>query len=420
MQQSRDSASTSEARPRSTLGGDFHRFWLAASVSNLGDGIRLGALPLLALRLTDDARLIGAVTALTLAPWLLLAPLAGAMVDRGNRRQIMLVAQIGRAVLAIGLASLVLADAVSIAMLFVVGFGLGAGEVFVDSAAQAAVPQLVDPDQLDRANGRMIASVTLLNEVVGIALGAALFTLATSAPFLVDAATFVVGAALLTTVRRPLQGARTNTTGLGADIAEGFRFLRRHALLRRLAGSLALANVATNMSFGVLVILVVDELGASEVAFGLILAGGAVGGVLGSLLASLIVARLGRRATLAIGPFAVIGCLVANAAAQHPAIISATLFVTMFVVVASTVPMQSLRQSVTPEPLLGRVIASFRTFGLGAAPVGALMGGFIANATDVRVANLVAAGVCAGAALFMLRALTELDASPNAKNPALP
>lgn len=410
-----------DAPSATPLGRDFHRFWLAASVSNLGDGIRLGALPLLALRLTDDARLIAAVTAVTLAPWFLLAPIAGAVVDRGNRRRIMLVGQVGRAVLAIGLASLVLADSVSIWALFVVGFGLGVGEVFVDSASQASVPQLVSAAQLDRANGRMITSVTLLNEVVGIALGAALFTVATSAPFIVDAATFLVGAVLLMMVRRPLQGARTNTTRLGADIAEGFRFLCGHPLLRRLAGSLALANVATNMSFGVLVILVVDELGASEAMFGLVLAGGAIGGVLGSLLASVIVARLGRRTMLAVGPFAVTGCLIANAAAQHPVIISATLFVTMFVVVASTVPAQSLRQSVTPEPLLGRVIASFRTFGLGAAPAGALIGGFITNATDVRVANLVAAAVCAVAAFFMLRALTQLDGgSQDATSPALP
>jgi len=407
-------ADTQNAAP---LGRDFHRFWLAASVSNLGDGIRLGALPLLALRLTSDARLIGAVTAVMLAPWFLLGPLAGAMVDRGNRRRIMLIGQFGRAVLAITLAGLVLADSVSIWALFIVGFGLGAGEVFVDSASQAAVPQLVSAEQLDRANGRMIASVTVLNEVVGIALGAALFAAATSAPFIVDAATFLIGAALLSLVRRPLQGARSNTTRIGTDIAEGFRFLRRHLLLRRLAGSLALANLATNMSFGVLVILVVDELGASETMFGLVLAGGAIGGVLGSLFAAPIARRIGRRAMLGAGPFAVVGCLLGNAAAHHPAVIPGTLFVTMFVVVASTVPAQSLRQAVTPEPLLGRVIASFRTFGLGAAPIGALVGGFITNATDVRVTNLVAAGVCTVAALFMVRALTQL---PDAKNPALP
>ena len=107
--------------------------------SNLGDGIRLGALPLLALRLTSDARLIGAVTALMLAPWFLLGPLAGAMVDRGNRRQIMLIGQFGRAVLAITLAGLVIADTVSIWALFIVGFGLGAGEVFVSRTVRDLV-----------------------------------------------------------------------------------------------------------------------------------------------------------------------------------------------------------------------------------------------------------------------------------------
>lgn len=341
-----------------------------------------------------------------MAPWFVFGPIAGTVVDRGNRRQIMLVGQVARALLATALAVLVLTDEVSILALFVLGFGLGVGEVFVDSAAQAAVPQLVDRSLLDRANGQMIASATVFNEVVGIALGAALFAAATSAPFVADAGTFIVGAWLLTTVRRPLQGVRTSTARFSADIAEGFTFLRRHVLLRRLAGAMALANVATNMSFGVLVILVIDELGASEATFGLVLALGAVGGVLGSVLAAPIAARIGRRAMLAVAPLVVVGCLLGNAVAQHVAVVGATLFGTMFVVIASTVPAQSLRQSVTPEHLLGRVIASFRTFGLGATPIGALLGGFVTSATNVRVANGVAAGVCAAAALLMIRAVT--------------
>lgn len=355
-----------------------------------------------------------------MAPWFVFGPIAGAAVDRGNRRGIMFAGQAGRAVLATALAVLVLTDEVTIWALFVVGFGLGVGEVFVDSAAQAAVPQLVSADLLDRANGQMITSTTVFNEVVGIAIGAALFAAATSAPFVVDAATFVAGALLLTTVKRPLQGARTATTRFTADIAEGFRFLRRHLLLRRLAGSMALANVATNMSFGVLVILVIDELGASEAVFGLVLASGAVGGVLGSIVASGIAARIGRRAMLAVAPIVVVGCLLGNAVAQHPAVVATSLFVTMFVVIASTVPAQSLRQSVTPEPLLGRVIASFRTFGLGATPIGALLGGFVAKAADVRVTNLVAAGVCAVAAALMIRAVaTNPEGTKTGSDPTL-
>jgi MFS family permease len=406
-----------EADKVAPLGRDFRRFWLAASVSNLGDGIRLGALPLLALRLTSDARLIAAVSAATMAPWFFIAPLAGALVDRHDRRHLMLAGQVGRVLLALLLAILVLTDDATIWWVLIVALGIGIGEVFVDTASQAAVPQLVDPHQLEAANARLIGSTTALNDVVGVWLGAVLFAAVTELPFFVDAATFALSAAVLVTVRRPMQGERRRITRISSDISEGFRFLLAHRLLRRLAGTIATLNLATNISFGVYVIFVIDELGASERTFGLVMGVAATGGVLGAVVAEKITMRFGRTAVLAITPFAIAATLAVNVVAQHVAVVGATLFATMFLIVASNVPGQSLRQEVTPEHMLGRVVASFRTFGLGAAPIGALLGGVITEEFGVRTANAVASAVACAAALLMLRALREVS---DATNPALP
>jgi MFS family permease len=406
-----------EAGHVAPLGRDFHRFWLAASVSNLGDGIRLGALPLLALRLTGDARLIGAVAAATMAPWFFIAPLAGALADRHDRRHLMLAGQWGRVLLAVLLAVLVLVDQATIWWVLVVALGIGIGEVFVDTSSQAAVPQLVDPDQLEAANARLIGSTTALNDVVGVWLGAVLFAAVTELPFFVDAATFALSAAVLMTVRRPMQGERQRDTRISTDISDGFRFLLAHRLLRRLAGTIATLNLATNISFGVYVIFVIDELGASERTFGFVMGIAAIGGVFGAIVAERITVRFGRTAVLSVTPFAIAITLLVNVFAQHVAVVGATLFAIMFLVVASNVPGQSLRQEVTPEHMLGRVVASFRTFGLGASPIGALVGGVLTEAYGVRTANAVAAAVAGGAALLMLRALRQL---PNAANPALP
>ena len=397
------------------LGRDFHRLWLAASVSNLGDGIRLGALPLLALRLTGDARLIGAVAAATMAPWFLIAPIAGALVDRHDRRHLMLAGQLGRVLLALLLAVLVLVDEATIWWVLIVALGIGIGEVFVDTSSQAAVPQLVDSDQLEAANARLIGSTTALNDVVGVWLGAVLFAAITELPFFVDAATFALSAAVLATVRRPMQGKRRRDTRISADISEGFRFLIAHRLLRRLAGTIATLNLATNISFGVYVIFVIEELGASERTFGFVMGFAAMGGVLGAVVAERITMRFGRTAVLAVTPVAIAITLAVNVFAQHVTVVGATLFATMFLIVASNVPGQSLRQEVTPEPMLGRVVASFRTFGLGAAPIGALLGGVLTEEFGVRAANAVAAAIAGGAALLMLRALRQL---PDAANPA--
>lgn len=397
------------------LGRDFHRLWLAASVSSLGDGIRLGALPLLALRLTGDARLIGAVAAATMAPWFLIAPIAGALVDRHDRRHLMLAGQLGRVLLALLLAVLVLVDEATIWWVLIVALGIGIGEVFVDTSSQAAVPQLVDADQLEAANARLIGSTTALNDVVGVWLGAVLFAAVTELPFFVDAATFALSAAVLATVRRPMQGKRRRDTRISADISEGFRFLIAHRLLRRLAGTIATLNLATNISFGVYVIFVIEELGATERTFGFVMGFAAMGGVLGAVVAERITMRFGRTAVLAVTPVAIAITLAVNVFAQHVTVVGATLFATMFLIVASNVPGQSLRQEVTPEPMLGRVVASFRTFGLGAAPIGALLGGVLTEEFGVRAANAVAAAIAGGAAVLMLRALRQL---PVAANPA--
>ncbi len=391
------------------LSADFRRFLAAAASSNLGDGIRLGALPLLALSLTDDARLIALASASTLVPWVFFGPVGGALVDRLDRRRLMVGGQLVRGLLVGGLAVAVVTDVATIWSVIVVAFGLGVGEVLVDSSSQAAVPHLVSEDQLDRANGQLIAAITVFDQVVGVALGAALFSLSNDLPFFVDAATFLVGGLLLSTIRRPLQGPRSSEpTSVRSDIADGFRYLFGHRLLRGLAASVATTNFAGNIAFGVLVVLVVDELGADEAAFGVVLGVGALGGVLASLVASRLVDRWGRRRVLVALPATMVASYLINATASAAWMISVSFFIASFGIVCFNVPGQSIRQAITPEPLLGRVVASFRVFGMGAAPLGALVGGFITEAANVRVANVAAAAMQVLSWLILIAALRHL------------
>lgn len=391
------------------LGRDYWRFWAAAAASNLGDGIRLGALPLLALSLTTDARLIGGVVSATTLPWLILGPIAGVIVDRRDRRTIMFTGQVARAALMAMLVALIAFDAVTIWWVYIAAFGLGCGEVFVDSSSQAAIPQLVLPDQLDRANAHLLAAVTVLDQVVGVAVGAALFTISSEMPFAVDAATFLVGGVLLLSIRRPLQGVRSEDTRVLADIAEGFRFLFGHKLLRGLVGAVAMSNLAATTSFAVLVILVVEELGTPQSTFGLVLGFGAVGGIIGSLVAGRLVDTLGRRVVLSSMPFLLAVGFLANAIAPSAWIVAAAYFVISFSIIAFNIAGRALRQAVTPEHLLGRVVTTFRMTAVGVVPVGGVFGGLITEATSVRVTNIVAAAGMAIAALWMVRAMRHLS-----------
>jgi len=400
------------------LGGDFHRFWLAAAASNLGDGIRLGALPLLALRLTADPILIGAVTAMTIAPWIV-APLIGVLVDRSDRRRLIITGQLFRAALLAALIALLAADALTIWVLLAVALGLGVGEAVVDTGSQAALPQLVDADHLDRANGRLEMATQLLNEVAGVALGAVLFAWVSALPFAVDLATFLIGAVLLTRIKRPFQGAPRPPASVRADLGEGFGFLARHGFLRNLMFAAAVSNIATHMSFAVLVVLVVDRLGEAESTYGVIVGVSAAGGVLASFVAGWFVGRFGRRMVLIGAPLAMAAGLAVTAGREGLLAIAAAWFVIKFALILLIVPTVSLRQALTPEHLLGRVVATFRMVAFGAAPLGAVLGGVLTRATDVRTTNAIAAVTMLGATAVLANAIRHLRAlPPGAPRPA--
>lgn len=388
------------------LGRDFDRFWAAAAISNLGDGIRLTAIPLLAVELTVDPFVIGIVNASLLAPWLLFGAIGGLLADRGDRRRLILAGQLVRATAVGALAVAVASGLATIPLLIGAALVIGAGEIVVDSSFHAAVPQLVGDDQLETANGRIIAAMTVLDQVVGVGIAGALFAVAPGVPFAVDAATFAVAALLLTTIRRPLQGARGDGhEPVRTALAGGFRFIRDTPLLRGFIVSIPINNFGGNVAFAMLVLLVRSELGASEVEFSLVLAIGAIGGVLGSVAAAPLVGRFGRRAVLLSTPASFVAGTLVLAVAQAPWMVGVAFFVSSFGVVCFNIPGRALRQSITPDAVIGRVTSTFQMLGYGAGMAGAFSGGVIAATSSVRAANVVAAGIVTVAWAILARTL---------------
>ncbi len=384
------------ARPDSArLSGEFWRFWTASALSNLGDGIRLTALPLLALTLTDSALAISAVTALIGLPWLIVGPLGGVIVDRFDRRRLMIGGQIVRGSAVGVLAIWVAAATPPLALVYVVTFIVGAGEVIVDTSSQAAIPHLAPagPGGLELANGRLVAAQTLLDQVVGAPVGAALFVIGTALPFAFDTATFIVSALLLTLVSTPLQPPRaipTAPSSVRAELVEGFHVVWTTPLLRGLAIGVGLINAVLSSTFAVLVIFVIDELDGTETGYGIMLGVAAVGGFLGALSSSRIVKRIGRRTTI-VATTVIVGATSASMALVVNIVMLAVLFfVAMSAVVVFNVAGQSLRQAASPPALLGRVVASFRVIGLAGAPVGAILGGVLATAVGIRPTYAIA------------------------------
>jgi MFS family permease len=382
--------------------------WSGSGLSNLGDGIRLTALPLLAATLTRDPLAVSGVVAATTAPWIVFGPIGGSLVDRVDRRLLMTGGQAARGLVVAVLAVLVASDTVTMNHLYLTGVVIGLGEILVDTSSQAAIPQLAQGIGLEKANSRLIAAELVLNDLAGAPIGAFLFAAVAFLPFGVDAATFLIGGLLISLIRTPMQGQRAaERRTIRSEIVEGLRFVRRHDLLRGLVVAVALANISLGASSSILVLFAIDDLDATPTGYGLLVGLGAIGGVVAALLASRISQRIGRRWTMSAGIGLMgLGQLIlgvsTNLVMATVGMVAGLFGVTVFNVVGRT-----LRQALTPDRLLGRVVASFRLIGIGAFPVGALLGGWLARLTNLRTPYLLGTALIALGGVIVHRVSTE-------------
>ena len=377
---------------RTSLGGNFHRLWTAGAVSNLGDGVVLAAMPLLAASLSREPTTVALVTAAGTLPWLLFSLIGGAIVDRVDRRRAMGVVD-GFRFAAMGLLGFALVTGVeSIALLVIVSFSLGMAETVFDNASQAILPSLVIDDQLETANGRLEGAQIVANQFAGPPLGAWLFGLTVSAPFFLDAASFGFAAVLVLTLRGSFRASREeqDVTSVRADIAEGLRWLFRHRLLRSLAIALGVMNLVGMAAMTMLVLYAKDVLHLTNTQFGLLLTTEAAGAVLGSMMAARLARRFGNGVTLTVAITVSAASFFVPALWAQPVAVAASLAIGGFGGLVWNVLTVSMRQSLIPDALLGRVNSAYRLFGWGTMPLGAISGGLIARAFGLRAPFLVA------------------------------
>jgi Na+/melibiose symporter-like transporter len=345
-------------------GTGFARLWGAAGVSNFGDGVYGTALPLLAATLTRDPLLVSVVSFAEWLPWLLFGLVSGALLDRWDRRRVMWMVDAGRFAVVAGLAAAVLADEASIALLAAVGFLLGSGQTLVDTGAQSILPALVsrDAQRLQRANGRMVGARVVAQELAGPPAGGFLFSLAAWVPFAVDALSFAAGSGLVASIRGRFgppadPDPRGRRTTLRTEIGEGLRWLAAHRVLRATAAMVSVVNLLASAGAAVMVLFAQEELGLDAIGFGLLLSGSAVGGVLGSLVAARV-ARVVGPARVAV--WTMVGSALAYLVfglSSDPWLAGVMFGLVGFLTVIFNVILGSLRQALTSDRLLGRVIA---------------------------------------------------------------
>lgn len=382
-----------------------YRLLASTAVSIAGQGMVIAAVPLLAARLTTDPFGVSLTVAASYAAWLLVGLPAGALVDRWPRRITLVLADLVRAAILLGLAMAVLSGTASIWALIGAVFLVGVAGCFFDPAAQAALPLIVgrDPQRLAAANGRMWSLDLIGRSLIGPPVGAALFVASMSLPFFANAATFVLSAALLVGLgpMRPPPQAGEHARIL-SSIREGIAYLTRHRELRILTLGMAIFNFGYNVAYSTLVLYATERLGVTEQGFGLLLAASAVGG----LAAGYLVPKVQREFSAAMlyaggltaqGVGWLLMLLVPNAwlAGLAIAIVGAA---SMTVTVLGG----TARQRLTPDELLGRISASTRVAGIGSAALGALLGGVTANALGLQAAVAAAVVVLLAAAALLV------------------
>jgi MFS family permease len=382
------------------LGRNYGYVWSAAGSANLGDGIVKIALPLLAVQLTDSPAGVAGVAVAAYLPWILLSLPAGALADRVDRRNAMRAVNLMRAAAVGGLAVLAANDLGGLAIVYGAAFALGAGETLFDTSAQSMLPAIVERTRLTRANSRLFALEQTTNEFIGPPLGGWLTGLGIAFSLATSSALFLVAAILLSMVTGRYGRARSVEASLRAEIIEGVRFLYGNLLLRTTVIIVATLNFAAIAAQAVFPLYAVEPgpLGLSELGYGLLLLGFGLGGLIGSTVAESLQLRFGRARVL-VGAVAADGVwLVTLALTRNVAVIALAMVLSGIGIMSLNVVGITFRQLITPARLLGRVVAAHRVVVLGVLPVGAAVGGAIAELVPFRVLF----GLCAALSLAMI------------------
>jgi MFS family permease len=400
-----------ETPNESRLPAAYWRLWWAAAVDNIGDGAFATAVPLLAVTMTRDPRLISIVSAATYLPWLLLSLPAGAIIDRHDRVTLMWRSQAVQAVIVGVVAVLAALGDVGIPALAAMAFGLGACEVVFGNASQAVLPDIVPKALLHKANGNQYTVSTVGQMFVGPPAGSLLFAVAVALPFGIDAGSFVLSAALLATIPRRAR-AQTEHPPTRTAIAEGLRWLTNHRLLRALALLLGVNTFCFQLGGVTLVLLATQTLHLSARGYGLLLAASAIGSVLGGLVNARVVARIGALPALVTALVANVCLFVAIGGSPNAVVLGGLLALNGFATMLWNVVSVSLRQQIVPSELRGRVNSVYRMLGWGLMPLGALAGGLVATEFGLRSCYPIAGALRGIALLVALPALISATRGP--------
>ena len=342
-------------------------------------------------KLTGSALALGATLAINTAPQLFFGLAIGAWTDRTDRKRLMIVVDLLSAVTIASVAVASFAGLLSLWWIYAVVFVSSALSIFFMAAEFGAIPSLVDAGELVSANGRIQASFAAAAVLGPLTAGALLVFVPVEAILLLDAASFLVSAAMLSLIARPFNAPLTKrATSIRQDIVEGLRYVLSHPVLRNISLMMAMINMVGATVFAQLVLFAKQALRAEDSEVGLLFAAGGAGVVLLSLAAGPLRKRWSF-GNVALGALMLSGLLTIAFAYTTSLWIAVVLWALVSGLgILFNINTGSLRQSIVPNHMLGRVISIAMVLAWSANPVGALAGGIlIERSGDVRLVYAV-------------------------------
>jgi MFS family permease len=387
---------------------DFRRLWIAGGISELGTQVGMLALPLAAAEAAHASTLqVAVLTALQTVAFVVIGLPAGAWSDRMRRRPVLVAADLGRAATLLTVPVAALLGAPSIWLLYTVAVVTGVFTVFFDVAHQAYVPVMVGRHLLMEANGRLEINRTVAATAGPTLAGYLVQWLTAPVALAVDAASFVWSATWIAAIRGPEdRPAPAAGTRLRHEIAAGLRLVFGDPILRALVmcGSTAMLFLAAQAAIEIVFLLRVVH--ASPATIGLLFSAGGVGTVLGALCAASLTRAVGQYRALAL--YVVVAglgglLLPLTGGGWRLAFYAIGSAVSGFCVVAYNIVHVSLRQSICPDHLLGRMSATVRTIMWSVTPVGGVLGGLLGTWLGLRQTLWICAIGALSASLWLVR-----------------
>lgn len=373
--------------------GGFGRLWTAAVVSRFGDALRNSALPLLAVRLSDEPLVVASVTACGYVPWLLFGLLGGAVADRVDQRRAMWAVDTVRGLLVAVFALVVGLGHVSIPLLLALAFALTTLQTLFDNASTALLPSLVDRAALGGANARLMTGQQIAGGLLAAPLVPLLLTAGPSMPFAADASTFLVAAALVASlrIRPPERGPRPAGSTLRTEIGAGLRALWGDRTLRAACLATLLCNIGMGALIATMALHATRWLGVGNAGYSAAMTAFSAGSITGGFVARRLARRTGRvRALLVAGSVQTASLLLIGSVRHLTALVTGMLVLGAMNMVWN-VNQVTLMQQRSPAPMTGRIASAFRTASTSGAPLGAILGGAAARLYGLNAPALLAA-----------------------------